>query len=351
MIGPRGVGKTSMLAGMYDQFERTCKDLQLELSPDLITSQKLQDQVSKLKTQASESYDATYGGIEGTSEEHEFKFEIGTIGEEPDIEIKFKDFPGGWLKEDNKLAKVADFIAKSQMVLVAIDTPALMERNGKYNDEINATRQVCDFLKKIPQKLEHTKLILFVPIKCESYVQTDRDANNLMVKIQEAYDSSFRAFQTKEQKIITAITPIQTIGNIRFNVFTKNADGQILAKFKAYGDGSYKPQDVEQPLLFLLSFLICEQTKICNDIIQKCENQHGIIKSEIDGRSLWKRMMDYVTGGSNEKKREMNKLQQEIKDGKTHKSLLQNSVKNAHLSIKNNVNGFKIVQGSHLLGK
>ena len=50
MLGPSGVGKTSLLTAMYEQFETTVGSAQLQLTPDEESSAILQDRLAELKS-------------------------------------------------------------------------------------------------------------------------------------------------------------------------------------------------------------------------------------------------------------------------------------------------------------
>ncbi|MFM6402355.1 MAG: hypothetical protein ACKPFF_37225, partial [Planktothrix sp.] len=50
MLGARAVGKTSLLTAMYDQFENTIGQTNLQLIPDLKSNAILQEKLGALKS-------------------------------------------------------------------------------------------------------------------------------------------------------------------------------------------------------------------------------------------------------------------------------------------------------------
>jgi GTPase SAR1 family protein len=134
MLGPGGVGKTSLLAAIYDQFYNVSQDL--ELVPDEETKPFLNKRIEALKSLVGENIQAR-GGLQSTTEPRSFKFEFGQTGTNPSLKINFQDYPGEWLEQGGKLEKVKEFIRDSAAVLIPIDTPALMELEGKYHKEFN----------------------------------------------------------------------------------------------------------------------------------------------------------------------------------------------------------------------
>jgi hypothetical protein len=75
MLGHRGVGKTSILTAMYEQFESTIGETGLQLTPDAESSALLSKRLGELKALLND-FEAA-GGLEGTEEPQSFKFGLG----------------------------------------------------------------------------------------------------------------------------------------------------------------------------------------------------------------------------------------------------------------------------------
>lgn len=73
------------------------------------------------------------------------------------INISIKDFPGEYL--DSKPEEVSNFIEESHIVMIAVDTPYLMEENGKYNEE-----------KMRSIMLSHSSRIMLNQLRISSYL-------------------------------------------------------------------------------------------------------------------------------------------------------------------------------------
>ena len=101
------------------------------------------------------------------------------------INISIKDFPGEYL--DSKPEEVSNFIEESHIVMIAVDTPYLMEENGKYNEEKNEVKHVISFFTNHAKSLKN-KFILIVPLKCERYFH-DGIIEEVTDKIEEVYFS------------------------------------------------------------------------------------------------------------------------------------------------------------------
>lgn len=349
MMGARGVGKTSMLATMYDQFAQVADELRLDLLPSPTTSIKLQNNLKDLKSQTS-NYIAI-GGVKGTAEPYDFDFELFHENDSSDskMNLTFKDIPGGWFSDSTKSLEIERYLGESEVILIAIDTTALMERKGKYNETVNETSNICNILKRFLKKTELPKLILFVPIKCESYVQSPKETKKITETIKEYYKPVFNAMARKEQAISTAIIPIQTIGNIRFNSY-KERNGDTFASFVKFGTGQYAPQLVEQPLYYLLAFIVHQQRLIFEEI--KDNDKLNLTKKEagMKKRNFIIRIFEDIIGESETKRKEIEQIANNISNYESVLKLHEKSLEKVQEKIKDKLDKITIVQGRHLLG-
>ncbi len=255
MLGHRGVGKTSILTAMYEQFESTIGATGLQLTPDPESSALLSKRLGELKALLND-FEAT-GGLEGTEEPQSFTFGLGKIGAKPSLQLIFQDFPGGYLDQ-----KDGEFVQKVMTecaaVLIAIDTPALMEKKGQWHDLMNRPKQILDFFKRTYADLKEPRLVILVPIRCEKYLQNEQDAKKLLERIKDKYSDLLRFFSSENliTKVACVVTPVQTVGTVVFSNI-KEIDGTPHFYFRKINhEAEYSPQDSEQPLRYLLCFLL-----------------------------------------------------------------------------------------------
>ena len=262
MLGSRGVGKTSLLAAMYDQFDKIIgqKNLQLTI-PDDANRAILDQRLTELKNVVGKSIKVT-DGIRGTGSPRSFFLDLGKTGASPFLRLQFQDYPGGYMNESEatpeQLKSVENFIRESAVVLVAINTPPLIENKGEWHEYFNQPERVRKLFKKAYQNLDSPRLVILAPVKCESYVQNDKDANELLKQIRERYATLLDFFSADEllSKVAVVVTPVQTVGSVIFSR-VENNDGTPYFYFRK-GDSSdqYQPKDSEQPLRYILRFLL-----------------------------------------------------------------------------------------------
>lgn len=269
MLGPRGVGKTTLLTALYEQFESNIGSTNLQLTPDDESSAILQDNLVDLKTLLDVFEARGRMGIQGTEaiagpdSLRSFVFGLGKKGEKPSLQLRFCDYPGGYHEakaspEEKKFIK--ELLRESVAVIIAIDAPALMEdKKGILHEKINRPQQIKDLFNAAYQDLDSPRLVILAPIKCEKYLKNEATAKELSEQVRKGYDNLFNHFNSEKLNpwIVSVITPVQTVGSVVFSriEFDTQSNPHFFFR-KVRHDAKYSPKDSEQPLRYLLRFLL-----------------------------------------------------------------------------------------------
>lgn len=254
MLGPSGVGKTSLLAAMYDQFENVSQDLQLVADGD--SKPILKGRLEELKHLLESNSIKVGDGVKPTVEPRSFRFELGETGTTASLEINFQDYPGEYLEKPGKLEEVKGFIRDSAAVLIPIDTPPLMEQDGQYHEQFNQPSELNYLFKKVYKDLDSPRLVILVPVRCEKYMQ---NTSELFKKVKEGYQKTLNQFASDKllPKVAVAIAPVQTVGNVEFSRFEKDENNELTPRYrKPQPNAPYQPKNTEVPLRCLLQFLV-----------------------------------------------------------------------------------------------
>jgi hypothetical protein len=244
---------------MYEQFESTIGQTNLQLTPDLKSSAILQERLEELKS-LTDDFEAT-GGIVSDATPRSFIFDLGKKGTKPSLRLHFQDFPGDYLginATDENREFVKNLLMKSVAVIVAIDAPALMEANGKWHDKINRPQQITHLFQSVYQDLKTPRLVILAPVRCEKYMQDATSANALLKRIKDKYANLLNLFSSEALLpwVVSVVTPIQTVGTVVFS-HIETVDGRPHFYFhKTSHDAEYSPKDSEQPLRYLLRFAL-----------------------------------------------------------------------------------------------
>jgi hypothetical protein len=256
MIGPRGVGKTSLLASLYDQFQAVCGEANLVMTADEDTRGVLQ----RYREQLAEFSSGRPGsggprGIEGNLTFREHRILLGTGGRrEPQIMLCFTDVPGEALSSGTTMTtELVEKLDRSAVLFLAIDTPALMERDGRYHQEINQPNLVADFVREVAAK-GGDLLVVMVPLKCEKYAHEEGGMRKVRARVQDSYHDMIAQLGGLEGASAgVVITPVQTVGSMVFKRF--NADKGEEFRLRRLG-ATYAPVNTDQPLRWMLRFVL-----------------------------------------------------------------------------------------------
>lgn len=259
MLGPSGVGKTSLLAAMYDQFENVSQDLQI--TPHKETKILLDPRLKELKNFVQDKTIKVGDGVRPDNiarDIRSFMFDFGETGASPAFSLEFQDYPGEFINRGNpeQLEKIKKVIQNSVVIIIPIDTPALIERNGKHHEDFNKTQKVYELCKYFYQNSQEQKLIIFAPVKCEEYIH---DPENLRNQVKKGYSKLFNQLNSDRllKEIAVVITPVQTVGSARFSRIEYDENQEPILRFiKQDATDNYQPKYSEQPLRYLFRFLI-----------------------------------------------------------------------------------------------
>jgi hypothetical protein len=266
MLGPRAVGKTTLLTAMYDRFEGTIGRTNLQLTPDDLSAALLAEKLDQLKRLLVNPKVA--GGIDATPKLEDpaqlpvFKFGLGKKASSPSLNLHFHDYPGGYMEATSAPTQreyVSALLRESHVVVIAIDAPPLMEKNGYYNERFNRPSQIKAMFAGAYQNLDSRRLVLFAPVKCEKYMVTPEGTQNLTRRIKESYATTLDFFRNEkiQPHVAAVITPVQTVGGVVFSQLQEIADADPHFMYRKTGfNAQYIPRDSEQPLRYLLSFLL-----------------------------------------------------------------------------------------------
>ena len=159
---------------------------------------------------------------------------------------------------NNKI--VVDIVKSSAVIVVAINTPYLMEFDGKYIDDGCAVDEIEWVIKRSLEGDASEHLILFVPIKCERYLRTQEDRDRLHKSVKNAFKNTLMLTSNPlyRDRLAMAMLPVQTVGNAEFRRFKLTSDGRVEREVyrKPDPNSKFSPKNADQPMRYLMSFLL-----------------------------------------------------------------------------------------------
>ena len=262
MVGPRGVGKSSLLAAMYDKLQPEFNNTGCRLTPVSTTGAQLAERLGQLKMLGDEFRPS--GGLAGDAKVRDYEFEIGPVKGKPSLQLIFSDVPGRYYNTDadaSESKEVDSRLTQAVASVIAIDAPALMEDRGKYHEAINRPGQIRDLYSRVLSCAEGSRFVILAPVRCEAYLAERSGksrATELLERVREGYKDLLGVLQQDEfrDRIAVVITPVQTVGCLRFSRF-EMVHGRPEAVFRKINhESAYNPIDCEQPLRYILRYLL-----------------------------------------------------------------------------------------------
>lgn len=275
MVGGRRAGKTSLLAAV----KACCDRKQLEKLNVTATfgADMMNDKVTEMKGYFTEPQyaDKMLFEPDGSPNDNpaQYEFQVDVNGFKSSYTIGFTDVPGEYYGTnefgeytDEEFENIQKYVSaqvqNSQVFLIAIDTPHLMEKMdkstgyGEGHEWFNRVDQITNFFKTAFQDSQR-RLVLFAPIKCERYL--DR-----MDKVADCVEKGYAdliAHLTRgpvADLCTIAIAPIISLGGAKFLRFQNN-DWHHIGEYHYHQDETkrqYAPENCEQPLMLILQYLL-----------------------------------------------------------------------------------------------
>lgn len=278
MIGGRRCGKTSVLAAMQNCFEQVMEKSDLTITiNDFTTLDVLEEKFREAEDffrERNKKNRTFVPDVNPSLDIATYSFKIGNKGKNSEIILNFVDYPGEFLEKSQYGEVIFELLKNSRILVIAIDTPHLMEEDQKFDDRRNLEKRVTEMIKRsgFADKDKGPALVLFVPLKCERY-RNDNRMGEVTGQVRKSYDSLIKYLQTSKE-INMAITPIFTLGGAAFSRFERDENSEIkinsrsglpekaIYYFPDMNKDRPEPQYCEQPLLYILSFVITQAANL-----------------------------------------------------------------------------------------
>jgi len=284
MVGPSGVGKTSLLAAMFNTLQDEICSLDCQLLADSPTTNALQSRLTELKGLAEGGIKIQKNqGVGGTATATEYNFDL-VFDSDSQLRIQFIDLPGGWYTGGEGYKKADEILAKSQVTLLAVDSVALMQNNSLFHEIANAPLQIKTAFGRALHSFDPHHALIIVLMRAESY---RNQLKELYSRTREAYKTFLPILKVNYRgeriQLPVYLTHVETVGCVTVNSVKIIDDTRIEAKF-IRNEGGYSPKFCERPLRLVLR--------------EAFQRKH---KEVIDGRTFWDILLELFPGLSKNK--------------------------------------------------
>ena len=284
------VGKTSIMAAMQDNMGKAFPEASVSIRLKQVAGkgQNALDAFRQKQMEAFEDWSSPFYYAEesnqtgarndstASEEANDYVGEVRIIDAKhtPKLvnTIRFKDPRGEDFTDQRRQQEAVQWIRSSQVLMIIVDTPRLMECNqngtrGAFHKRFNKPDAITDLIQKGWQGNRDERLILFVPVKCELYLDQGR-GQEIVQRIQEGYAPLITYIRSSFPELCSmAIVPCETMGTLEFRKFEplggydeNKPMSNVFHSVYAYrrndkGQRERKPKNCEQPLLYMLMYL------------------------------------------------------------------------------------------------
>lgn len=265
VLGHTGVGKTSTLMAMLDHFRNDLlENLNLQFGIDYETSKTISEEKARLVSSLDKGTVEHTEGIRPTARLTTYRVHVnGKRKPLPaPLDMEFVDYPGSWLSKGSaEWSLLREKLSASKVLIIPIDSPLLMEM-----DDATQAESILHILEDLFAGLNDPRLVILAPVKSEKYFEAEggekgaKPYSALIKRVQEKYEGvlAFLTSRPMKKNLSVIITPIQTLGSCKLMYFSSE-NGQAAPVFVVTQRGVYAPKHSEQPLIYLLSFLLRDQ--------------------------------------------------------------------------------------------
>ena len=298
MMGPRRCGKTSVLTSISHCLKNVCAQTNLCVEPrsseggiSIFKKNKTvpitvssttkffnekRDDLIKFTNNPSNLFNNFEGnsGIAASSDIVNYDFVI-SCNDSPAtmLLLRFIDLPGEYYDGESDIAE--ELVNRSNCIIIAVDTPALMSGNQEIQNKVNQSNIINEYFlnMKIGEDNNKSRLVLFAPLKSEKWFRIDEQNDNnkemdkIVNRIKINYENIIKRLSNEKLKsrFSVAVTPVMTVGGVVFSCYSLNKDesdfefndsGEPIPNYiKDIKNVGYYPKYCEQPLLYFFSYL------------------------------------------------------------------------------------------------
>lgn len=250
MLGPSGVGKTSLVTAILQQSLMLMASGGLPMRPvGRATEERLDRNQQDLYSHLISGTFST-DAVRTTAEPFNFRLQIAYESQAL-IDIELRDFPGGWMidqetsgRTGSDWADLRGFLAMATILLVPVDSVLLMEATGAGRQRALSRLAALDEMKAAVGEWalargsnpDEPALVVFCPVKCESYFDDNGGERDLSAQLRQQITQAYAAvLQTVREKAPNArilYAPVDTIGCVELTGVEWRGEFEPVASYR-----------------------------------------------------------------------------------------------------------------------
>ena len=276
VVGAEGSGKTSIISALFQFAENAefrpedWKDYHIKVKGRGFFSDEkttaIYEHVQKKYEEYSSNLDIPTE-IERKMNFDEYAYKMSIFSSK--FEITFCDTPRMSESDSYSNRRINNVMKSADVIIVAIDTPSIMEEHQCY-ERIIRTANDCALRLNNAMNAQQSKLVIFVPVKCEKYYYNET-LSQVSSRVRDLYQLFFERYvciHSAKNKIsnkgicgtsrsFAVISPLVTLGGV---VFKGYEDKRRLSSQRCHmrGNAEFKVKLAENIFVAIANFLILQ---------------------------------------------------------------------------------------------
>ncbi|MER5222976.1 hypothetical protein [Streptomyces flaveus] len=312
LVGPSGVGKTSLISAMFLAGQDVLAGSGVTVVADDDPTAGLMANHADALAGVVQRRQFVSESLTANTDVVDFRLRLDPGLPDGGIALHVKDYPGGWLdpkaRQNSARTKEAwetlhDFMLRSSVLLVPVDSPSIMEAvTPRQSRAVPVLLRLHDTMQVLrlwargrAAAPESPALVIFVPVKCETYVRpahdhhrarrSDRSAE-LYEQFRTTYADCVKAVRTEAPHADMLYLPVDTLGCVDrvYVTWPPDPDSGIRCEphFRIVNDGKRDIRGVDDLLIALCRTLAEARRKAEQDHERVLTEQHRSSQSYVD---------------------------------------------------------------------
>jgi hypothetical protein len=231
IVGPSRVGKTSLIASILNDSHKLLAGTPASIQPFGTKTERRIAQHHKELSGSLRAGEFNPGAVSGTEESFTYELKMAQGIGSSAIHFNILDFPGGWIDSDRRPPErekewlyCQKWLAESSVLIVPVESAVMMEAATSLEKKAVPTilntyeveQSVRQWAKSRALQPNEPALIMFCPVKCESYFADNggqKDlSKDLLLQFHEYYREVIHTALIEFPDVKMIYAPVDTVG-------------------------------------------------------------------------------------------------------------------------------------------
>lgn len=231
IVGPTRVGKTSLIASILNDAQRLLEGKPVSMHPHGAKTERRVAQHHKELSGSIRAGEFHPGAVSGTEESFTYELSLDPGTTAGGIRLDILDYPGGWIdsirrpeEREAEWNACKQWMKESSVLIVPVESAVMMEASSASHrravpfilNTYDIEQVARAWAKDRSVHPERPALLIFCPVKCESYFADNGGLTDASLPLFHAFEDHYRDVlkavkgEAPHAKIIYA--PVDTVG-------------------------------------------------------------------------------------------------------------------------------------------